>query len=536
MSYSLSETNSPPQTDLSSVRHAAKKERKTAILCILDGWGDRPPAADNAISLARTPNWSRLSTAWPRAQLDASGKAVGLPDGQMGNSEVGHMNIGAGRVVWQELVRINQAVEAGNKPESLAKMPALKSFAEKINKPGQTCHLFGLLSPGGVHSHQKHIEALAKILSDFGLRVAVHAALDGRDTPPRSAHDYVAEFESNLKKYPGVSIATLTGRYFGMDRNNNWPRVTKAYDAMVEAIGTRFVRATDAIDQAYARGETDEFVTPYVHEWYHGMKDGDGLMVANFRADRVRQLLDALLDPNFSEFLRRRVVKFGASLAMTSYSDSLNALIPPLFPPIDLTESLGEVVAKSGRQQLRLAETEKYPHVTFFFNGGRETPFEGEDRILVPSPSVKTYDLKPEMSAFEICDQLCAAIRGGKYDLIIINFANGDMVGHTGELGAAVKAVEAVDKCLGMVEQAVLDADASMIVTADHGNVEQMRDPITGEPHTAHTTNLVPVVLVNGPKSVSTLHSGKLSDLAPTLLKLLDMTPPAAMTGKTLYD
>lgn len=441
------------------------------------------------------------------------------------------MNIGAGRVVWQELVRINQAVESG----SLGKMPALKAFAEKLNKPGQTCHLFGLLSPGGVHSHQKHIESLAKILSDFGLRVAVHAALDGRDTPPRSAHDYVAEFEANLKKYPGVSIATLTGRYFGMDRNHNWPRVTKAYDAMVEAMGTRFVRATDAIDQAYDRGETDEFITPYVHEWYHGMKDGDGLMVANFRADRMRHLLDALLDPNFAEFLRRRVVKFGATLGMTSYSDDLNSLIPPLFPPTDLSQSLGEVVAAAGRRQLRLAETEKYPHVTFFFNGGREAPFAGEERIMIPSPNVRTYDLKPEMSAYDVKDELCAAIRDQAYDLIVVNFANGDMVGHTGDLGAAVKAVEAVDRCLGQIEQAVLECGARMLITADHGNVEQMRDPVTGEPHTAHTTNLVPVMLVNGPKSVTALHKGKLSDLAPTLLDLMGLPVPSAMSGSRLY-
>ena len=518
-------------SEMTSPEAKTKNSRKTTILCILDGWGERPPAADNAVSLARTPNWSRMCGAWPRAQLDASGKAVGLPDGQMGNSEVGHMNIGAGRVVWQELVRINQAVTDG----SLAKLPALKQFAEKQNKPGYTCHLFGLLSPGGVHSHQKHIEALARILSDMGLRVAVHAALDGRDTPPRSAQDYIAEFEANLKKYPGVSIATLTGRYYGMDRNHNWPRVTKAYDAMVEAMGTRFARASDAIEQSYMRGETDEFVTPYVHEWYHGMKDGDGLMVANFRADRVRQILDALLDPNFSEFLRRRVVKFGATLGMTSYSDGLNKLIPPLFPPIDLSDSLGQVVAGRGLHQLRLAETEKYPHVTFFFNGGREEPFAGEDRILIPSPAVRTYDMKPEMSAAEITERLCAAIREGKHDLIVVNYANGDMVGHTGDLGAAVKAVEAVDRCLGLVEKAVLESDATMIVTADHGNVEQMRDPITGEPHTAHTTNLVPILLVNGPKSVQKIQSGKLCDLAPTLLDLMGEKRPAAMDGKVLY-
>mgnify|MGYP001236302581 CR=1 FL=1 len=512
---------------------AETKAPRPVVLCILDGWGSNERREDNAIALARTPVWDSLMRECPHALIDASELDVGLPEGQMGNSEVGHMNLGAGRVVMQDLPRIDSAIRSGE----LAANPALLEVIDRLKRSGGTCHLMGLLSPGGVHSHQNHIAELARIISRSGVKVAVHAFLDGRDTPPSSARNYLADFEKAIADLPGVSIATISGRYYAMDRDNRWDRVALAYDALVEAKGLRAETADGAIEAAYGRGETDEFVKPTIVDGYAGMQDGDGLVMANFRADRVRQILTALLDPDFPAssggFERSRVVKFAAAAGMTEYSEQLNRFLVTLFPPEQLSDTLGEIVAKAGLKQLRIAETEKYAHVTFFFNGGEERMFPGEDRILVPSPKVATYDLKPEMSAFEVTDKLVEAIESGKYDFIVVNYANTDMVGHSGDLAATIKAVEAVDTCLGRLRDATTKAGGALLITADHGNAETMRDPVTGGIQTAHTLNRVPVVLFNAPVAC-TLADGRLADIAPTVLTLLGLPQPAAMTGKSL--
>jgi 2,3-bisphosphoglycerate-independent phosphoglycerate mutase len=506
------------------------KRPRPVILCILDGWGERHDRDHNAIQLAHTPVWDGFMRDCPHGLIDASELHVGLPQGQMGNSEVGHMNIGAGRVVMQDLPRIDAAIAQGEVKAN----PAMAAFIAKLKASGGTCHLMGLMSPGGVHSHQDHIAALARILDEAGIAVAIHAFLDGRDTPPSSARDFVADFERGIAGSGKARIATIGGRYFAMDRDKRWERVALAYDMLVEGKGEAATTAAAAIDAAYRRGETDEFVKPTAVAGYRGMKDGDGVLMANFRADRARQILTSLLDPEFDAFTRPRSVKFAAALGMSEYSTALNAFIPALFPAERLSHVLGEVVAKAGMTQLRIAETEKYAHVTFFLNGGEETLFPGEERILVPSPKVATYDLQPEMSAFEVTDKLVDAIRADKFDLIVVNYANTDMVGHTGDLQAAIKAVETVDSCLGRLRDAVTAQGGAMIITADHGNAETMQDPQTREPHTAHTLNRVPVILVNGAAAVSKLRDGRLADIAPTLLALMGLPPPAEMTGRSL--
>ncbi|MCC7015765.1 MAG: 2,3-bisphosphoglycerate-independent phosphoglycerate mutase [Rhodospirillales bacterium] len=503
---------------------------RPVVLCVLDGWGERAPAEDNAIALADTPNWDRYMREMPHARLEASALEVGLPEGQMGNSEVGHMNLGAGRIVMQELPRIGQAVKTG----ALARNARLLEFIAALKKSGGVCHLMGLLSPGGVHSHQDHIAALAKIVAGAGVPVAIHAFLDGRDTPPKSALDYLARFETDLAGTNNAAIATVTGRYYAMDRDRRWERVEKAFRALAEGQGERAQSPRAAIEAAYGRGETDEFVLPSVIGGYRGMADGGGLLMANFRADRVREILAALADPAFSAFARPRLPAFAARAGMTEYSAELDPLFPALFVTDNLTRILGEVVADSGLKQLRIAETEKYAHVTFFLNGGREREFLGEERILVPSPKVATYDLKPEMAADEVTDKLVQAIASGRFDLIVVNYANGDMVGHTGVLAAAIKAAETVDRCLGRIERALVEAGGALLITADHGNCEQMRDRGAGQPHTAHTLNLVPVVLVNGPPEIRRLRDGRLSDVAPTVLRLMGLAKPEEMTGESL--
>jgi 2,3-bisphosphoglycerate-independent phosphoglycerate mutase len=500
------------------------------VLCILDGWGERPNGADNAIARARTPVWHELMRRWPHAHLQASEHYVGLPDGQMGNSEVGHTNLGAGRVVMQDLPRIDRAVAEGK----LAGMPALQDFMAKVKAAGGTAHVMGLVSPGGVHSHQRQIAALAVILAEAGLPVAVHAFLDGRDTPPKSAIGYLKQFEADVAGHKMLRIATVAGRYYAMDRDQRWDRVEKAYRALTAGEGEHAGDAVKAVEAAYARGETDEFVLPTAIGGYRGMKDGDGVLFANFRADRIREIAGALVDPDFSGFARAKRIAFTAALGLTEYSEELNPYLATLFPPEDLHDTFGEIVANAGMKQLRIAETEKYAHVTFFFNGGRETVFPGEERILVPSPKVATYDLQPEMSAPEVTDKVVDAIGSGHFDVVVINYANTDMVGHTGHLGAAIKAVETVDRCLGRLDNAIEAAGGTLVITADHGNAEVMRDPETGEPYTAHTLNPVPLIIVHPPGAIARVDNGRLADVAPTLLDILGLPKPAAMTGHSL--
>jgi 2,3-bisphosphoglycerate-independent phosphoglycerate mutase len=500
------------------------------VLCILDGWGERPRADDNAIAVARTPVWHRLLARWPHSQLQASEHYVGLPDGQMGNSEVGHTNLGAGRLVLQDLPRIDAAI-AG---DHLAKMPALRDFIRKLKESHGTAHLMGLLSPGGVHSHQHQIASLARILCEAGLPVAVHAFLDGRDTPPKAAASYLKKFQREVAGLERLRIATLCGRYFAMDRDKRWDRVEKAYRVIVGAAGDRADDPVQAVTAAYSRDETDEFVRPTVITDYRGMEDGDGVLIANFRADRVRELATALLDPDFAGFPRARRVAFTAALGLVEYSTELSHSLGTLFPPEDLTNTFGEAVSDAGLTQLRIAETEKYAHVTFFFNGGREAIFPGEERVLVPSPKVATYDRQPEMSAPEVTDKVVEAIAAHRFDVIVLNYANADMVGHTGRLDAAIKAVETVDSCLGRLSEAVERAGGTLVITSDHGNAEMMRNAETGEPHTAHTLNPVPFIVVNPPAAVRHLDDGRLSDVAPTLLDILGLPTPSAMTGHSL--
>ena len=496
-----------------------------AMLVILDGFGWRAPAPDNAVTCARTPNFDRLWAASPHAFLTTHGLDVGLPAGQMGNSEVGHTNIGAGRVVMQDLPRIDAAIADG----SLAASPELAGFTAALRASGGTAHLLGLVSPGGVHAHQRHALMLARHLAVQGIPVALHAFLDGRDTPPSSAPGFVAALEEGLP--PGARIATVIGRYFAMDRDHRWERVVRAYAAMALAEGKPAPDAQAAISAAHAAGHTDEFIPPAIIGGYGGMRAGHGILCTNFRADRVREILAALLDPGFDGFPREPIA-FAAALGMTRYSDALAGLMPCLFPPQSMANLLGGVVADAGLTQLRMAETEKYPHVTYFLNGGRELVFAGEERILVPSPKVATYDLQPEMAATALTDAAIAAIAAGRHNLIVLNFANPDMVGHTGVLAAAIRAVETVDTELGRIAEAVAARGGALLVTADHGNCEQMLDPATGGPHTAHTTNRVPVVLAGCPGAA--LRDGRLADVAPTLLRLLGLPQPAEMTGQTL--
>lgn len=501
--------------------------KRPVVLCVLDGWGYREAREHNAIALANAPHWKEMWATCPHAFLRTSGLDVGLPDGQMGNSEVGHMTMGAGRVIMQDLPKIDQAIIDG----SLAQVPALVEVIDKLKASGGTCHLMGLCSPGGVHAHQTHILALSKILTAAGIPVALHAFTDGRDVAPQSAVDQVGELAAALPA--GAKLATLCGRYYAMDRDKRWERVELAYRAIVEAKGeSTFTDAKAAIQASYEAGVNDEFIRPCVAQGYSGMKDGDGILFANFRADRAREILVTMVDPSFDAFAHP-TLKLAAAAGMVEYSSALNPFLTALFPPKDLSETLGEVVSRAGRKQLRIAETEKYAHVTFFFNGGEEKVYDGEERILVPSPKVATYDLQPEMSAPEVTAKCVAAIESRTFDLVILNFANPDMVGHTGKLDAAIKAVETVDIGLGAIRRAALAQGGAMIITADHGNCEEMWDDVTRGPHTAHSTNPVPVLLTCNDPGLK-LRDGGLADLAPTLLELMALPQPAAMTGKSL--
>ena len=503
---------------------------RPVVLMILDGWGHREDPADNALALAELPNWRRLLAHRPHTLIHTEGRHVGLPDGQMGNSEVGHMNLGAGRIVYQDLTRIDTAIEDG----SFFANAELRAACAAAKVAGGTLHVMGLLSPGGVHSHERHIFAMLDLAAREGVaRVAVHAFLDGRDTPPRSADPSLRALEAKCAALGNASIATVGGRYFAMDRDKRWDRVRRAWDAIVDAQSD--VRASDALAAlagAYARGENDEFVAPTVLDGAQPMQDGDAVVFMNFRADRARQLTAAFVDPGFDGFEARRPA-LSRFVCLSEYDAKLPA--PVAYPPEDLRDTLGEVLAAHGMTQLRIAETEKYAHVTFFFSGGREEPYAGEERILVPSPKVATYDLQPEMSCPEVTAKLVDAIGSGRFDVVVCNIANPDMVGHTGDLAAAIKAAQAVDVAIGAVEAAVRAAGGALLVTADHGNLEMMRDPETGQPHTAHTVGPVPFVLVADGRPQAHLRAGgALRDVAPTILDLLGLPVPAAMSGRSL--
>lgn len=500
---------------------------KPVVLCILDGWGKRTDKTANAPLLANTPTFDVIMATCPNAELITHGPDVGLPRGQMGNSEVGHTNIGAGRTVAMDLGQIDLAIEDG----SFGAMPALQSFIATLKETGGTAHLLGLVSDGGVHGHISHIRAAIAALTDVGVPVVLHAITDGRDVAPSSAKSFMADLVGSLPA--NAVIGTVIGRYYAMDRDNRWERVETAYRAIMQGAGVTSAQdAQSAISQAYEGGKTDEFIEATCIGTYAGVQQGDGFFCLNFRADRARELLAAIADPSFDGFERGDITAFSAHLGMVEYSDRHNDWFATVFPKRAINNTLGSWVAQHGLTQFRLAETEKYPHVTFFLNGGKETPEVGEDRHMPKSPKVATYDLQPEMSAAEVTDHFVAAIEKG-YDLIVTNYANPDMVGHTGDLDAAIKACEAVDQGLSRVLAALKEAGGAMIITADHGNCEVMVDPVTGGPHTAHTLSPVPVAVIGAPEGTE-LRNGILADLAPTVLDLMGLDLPPEMTGRSL--
>jgi 2,3-bisphosphoglycerate-independent phosphoglycerate mutase len=511
------------------------KAPRPFILMILDGWGYSEKEEGNAIKLAKTPVFSKLWQDCPHNLLSASGLDVGLPRGQMGNSEVGHLHIGAARSVLQDLTKIDLAIETGE----FFKNPVLLDTIKKTIANKGALHIFGLLSNGGVHSRYTHLEALAEMASKNGLKnFYVHAFLDGRDTPPKSAAEPLRSMEDKLKTLGCGKIASISGRYYGMDRDKRWERVVVAYDMLTSGIAEfHYTSALEGLEASYARGDTDEFVKPTLihnaNEPAITIKDNDSIIFMNFRADRGRELSYAFTDPGFKGFERKACPRLTAYATLTEYASDLKVTV--VYPPQDLSNVFGEVIARHNLTQLRIAETEKYAHVTYFVNGGREEPFPGEDRTLIPSPKVATYDLQPEMSIHEVTTRLLEAIRAQKYDVIICNFANPDMVGHTGVLPAAIKAVEAVDSCLGEVVNAARAVGGELVIIADHGNAEQMIDPITKQPHTAHTTNLVPCIYVGRPATMLK-ETGKLIDVAPTILNLIGIAIPKEMTGEVLLQ
>ncbi len=503
--------------------------RPIAII-IMDGFGISPTQEGNAIAHASKPNLERLWKEYPTTTLKASGLAVGLPRGQMGNSEVGHLNLGGGRIVYQDLTRISLAVEKG----TFASNPVLHEAMNLARKGDSKLHLIGLLSDGGVHSHITHLYALLEMARSMDLsRVFVHAILDGRDVPPRSALGYFRDLEEKFSQTGTGSTATVSGRYYTMDRDRRWERVEKAYRCLVYGEGLRADSAEEAVRKGYDRGENDEFIMPTVVDDKGMVDDGDSIIFFNFRPDRAREITRAFVDKDFQEFATKPIrVHY---TCMTQYDATLNA--PVAYPAENLIDTLGEVVSRAGLKQLRIAETEKYAHVTYFFNGGKEEVNPGEDRVLIPSPKVATYDLQPQMSAYEVRDELLARLDSGRYDLVVLNFANPDMVGHTGIFEAAVKAVEVVDGCVGEIVNRILSLGGAVLLTADHGNAEKMQDSDTGQPHTAHTTNPVPISLITSDrKSYRLREDGILADVAPTALELMHIPQPEAMTGRTLIN
>ncbi len=507
---------------------------KPTVLMILDGFGLNERAEGNAVYQAKTPNIDRLMKEYPFVKGNASGRFVGLPDGQMGNSEVGHLNMGAGRIVYQELTRITKEIEGGD----FFKNEALLASFENARKNDSSVHIWGLVSDGGVHSHNTHMYALLEMAKREGVsKVFVHCFMDGRDTSPTSGKGYIAELEEKMKEIGVGKVATIIGRYYAMDRDNRWERTKEAYDALTKGEGVRKAKAVTAVEESYAAGDTDEFIKPIVLTDEAGaplttVKEGDSVIFFNFRPDRARQITRTFCMDDFDGFERGPRIKTDYT-CFTEYDVTIpNKKIA--FTKVEINNTLGEYVSSLGLTQARIAETEKYAHVTFFFNGGIEEPYKGEDRYLVNSPKVATYDLKPEMSAYEVCEKLCTAIISKKYDLIVINFANPDMVGHTGVLPAAISACEAVDECVGKAVEALISVDGTMFLCADHGNSEQLIDYETGEPMTAHTTNPVPFILINYDKAYTLREGGCLADIAPTLLEIMQLKQPAEMTGKSL--
>ena len=506
--------------------------KKPLALIIMDGFGLRKETEGNAIAAAKHPNLDRLWATCPHTRIGASGMDVGLPDGQMGNSEVGHTNMGAGRIVYQELTRITKSIEEG---EYLSN-PVLLHAMENAKKPGAALHLMGLLSDGGVHSHIHHLFGLIEMAKKMGVeKVYVHCFMDGRDVPPTSGAEYIEELQKELEKTGVGKIATVSGRYYAMDRDNRWERVVKAYDAMVNGEGVKAPDPAAMMRQSYADGVTDEFIVPAVVTEGAEVKSGDSVIFFNFRPDRARELTRTLVDPDFAGFERKKGFFPLTYICMTQY-DATMPNVEVAYAPQSLANTFGEYISKNGLTQLRIAETEKYAHVTFFFNGGVEAPYPGEDRALIPSPKVATYDLQPEMSAYLVTDEVVKRIRSGKYDVIILNYANCDMVGHTGVFEAAVKAVEAVDTCLGRTLAAIEEMGGRAFVTADHGNADMMTDE-EGNPFTAHTTNPVPFIAVGFPEGTKLLpHGGRLADIAPTMLQALGLQQPAEMTGRSMLE
>lgn len=504
--------------------------KQPLALIILDGFGCREETKGNAIAAARTPHLDRLMASCPHTRIGASGMDVGLPDGQMGNSEVGHTNIGAGRIVYQELTRITKSFDEG---EALGN-PALTAAMENARRPGQALHLMGLLSDGGVHSHIRHLYGLMEMARRFAVeRVYLHCFMDGRDVPPTSGIEFIAALQQKIKELGLGQIATVSGRYYAMDRDNRWERVKLAYDAIVNGEGNKNPDPVAVMQKSYDAGVTDEFIVPTVVTEGAGIKAGDSVIFFNFRPDRARELTRALVDPDFAGFEREKGFFPLTYICMTQY-DATMPNVEVAYRPESLTNTLGEYLSRLGKTQLRIAETEKYAHVTFFFNGGVEAPYEGEDRVLIPSPKVATYDLQPEMSAYAVTDEAVRRIESGRYDVIILNYANCDMVGHTGVFEAAVKAVEAVDTCLGRLLAALEKAGGRAFLTADHGNADQMADE-NGAPFTAHTTNPVPFVAI-GFGDVTLRSGGRLADIAPTMLQAMGLPQPEEMTGRSLLE
>ena len=500
---------------------------KPVILCILDGWGISERPDQSAPDQAATPNYDRLRRDCPAATLTTFGPDVGLPRGQMGNSEVGHTNIGAGRVVAMDLGQIDLAIEDG----SFFGNDRIAAFAARLRDTKGTAHLMGVVSNGGVHGHLAHIAAAAKAIADYGIPVVIHAITDGRDVPPSSAQGFVTELAGALPQ--GARIGTVIGRYYAMDRDNRWERVAKAYAAIAHGAGIPALTADAAVVDSYGRGETDEFILPHVIGGYPGARDGDGFFCLNFRADRAREIMAALAQPGFDAFDAGQRPAWASVLGMVDYSTKHDEYMGAAYPKRQVVNTLGAWVAAQGLRQFRLAETEKYPHVTFFLNGGKEAPEPGEDRFMPDSPKVATYDLAPEMAAAEVTQKLVEAINA-RYDLIVVNFANPDMVGHTGSLPAAMRACEAVDRGLGAMLGALDAAGGAAVIIADHGNCETMVDPVTGGPHTAHTTNPVPVIVYGGPAGATLRTGGRLADVAPTVLDLMGLPLPPEMTGRSL--